>query len=121
MPWFYSQSSGNTLLNDQTVGKGYSGHGPGLCNPGMQHDPMTGPIPRGIYTIGPSFDHPAKGPVVMSLQPSPANSMFGRSGFLIHGDNSAGNHTASEGCIILANEIREQISKASDRQLIVTE
>jgi hypothetical protein len=46
--------------------------------------------------------------------------MFGRSGFLIHGDNAEMNHTASDGCIILSHDIREQIDESEDRVLIVT-
>jgi hypothetical protein len=45
--------------------------------------------------------------------------MFGRDGFLIHGDNSAMNHTASEGCIILTRDIRQRISDSGDTQLTV--
>jgi hypothetical protein len=121
MPWFYSQSSGNLSLNGQFVATGYSGHGEGCCNPTLQDDAMVGPIPRGIYTIGAEFTDPEKGPLVMHLLPAPQNTMFGRSGFLIHGDNAQRNRSASEGCIILDHPFRQQISDSQDRQLIVTE
>jgi hypothetical protein len=45
--------------------------------------------------------------------------MFGRSDFYIHGDNPALNYTASEGCIILARPIREQIAASGDNDLQV--
>jgi hypothetical protein len=56
----------------------------------------------------------------MALDPDPGNQMFGRDGFLIHGDNMAMNHTASEGCIILGRPIREQIADSADRVIVVT-
>lgn len=120
MPWSYSQSSGALSHDDVFVGTGYSGKGEGLDNPDLQNVPDVRPIPEGTYTIGPAFTHPGKGPVVMALEPDPSNQMFGRSGFLIHGDNFKMNHTASDGCIILSRPIREQIDGSDDRVLIVT-
>jgi hypothetical protein len=48
--------------------------------------------------------------------------MFGRSAFYIHGDlvSAPGQHLASEGCIILAREIRNTIGESGDTSLIVT-
>lgn len=120
MPWFYSQSTGNMSLDGNLVGTDYSGNGAGLNNPALQNDPDVGPIPQGSYTIGPAHQDPEKGPVVMALAFDPANQMFGRDGFLIHGDNEAMNHTASEGCIILGRNFREQVAASPDRVLIVT-
>ena len=72
---------------------------------------MHGPIPRGKWEIGAFFDDPGgKGQVVAHLTPCDGTETFGRSGFLIHGDNSALNHSASEGCIVAPRVIREQIA-----------
>lgn len=120
MPWSYSQSTGALSLDGTFIGTGYSGNGEGLDNPDFQNVPDVGPIPEGTYTIGPASTHPGKGPVVMALDPDPSNEMFGRSGFLIHGDTAAMNHTASDGCIILSRDIREQIAASEDTVLIVT-
>ena len=120
MPWSYSQPTGNLSLDGNLVGTGYSGNGGGLNNPAMQDDPDVGPIPQGNYTISTAYTDPEKGPIVMGLTPDPANQMFGRDGFLIHGDNQAMNHTASKGCIILGRLIREQISASADSVLVVT-
>src|SRR5271165_1436347 len=120
MSWSYSQTSGVISLNGTNVGIGYSGNGGGLNNPQLQNDPDVGPIPEGTYAIGPAFTDPEKGPIVMALEPDAANEMFGRSGFLIHGDNPAMNHSASKGCIILSRAIREQIAASDERVLIVT-
>ena len=120
MPWTYSQSSGKLLLNETLIATGYSGHEEGLNNPALQNEPQIGPIPRGAYTIGPvTANHPGKGPVVMELIPKPDTQVFGRSGFLIHGDNSALDHTASHGCIILDRPTREKVASCTDRTLVV--
>jgi hypothetical protein len=72
---------------------------------------MHGPIPRGAWTIGLFFDDSGgKGPVVSHLTPRDGTETFGRSGFMLHGDNSAADHTASEGCIVAPRFIREQIA-----------
>jgi hypothetical protein len=55
----------------------------------------------------------------MHLVPDPRNVMHGRGSFLIHGDNAAMNHTASDGCIIMARPIRETIDASRDRELQV--
>lgn len=120
MPWTYSQKSGQLSLNGQPFAVGYSGIGDGLNNPALQNKQRIGPLPQGNYTIGPAFDHPEKGPIVMRVRPKPGNQMFGRSGFLIHGDNKALNHTASNGCIILGKPIRTKIAASPDRDLTVT-
>jgi len=55
----------------------------------------------------------------MRLTPDPANEMYGRGGFLIHGDNGRGNQSSSEGCIILNRNIRNQIGNSGDDVLRV--
>jgi hypothetical protein len=120
MAWSYSQSTGVLSLNGNRMGKGYSGNGVGMNNPNAQNIPDHGPIPQGRYTIGTAHTDPQKGRVVMPLTPNPANEMFGRDGFLIHGDNHLQNFSASEGCIILDRPIRDEISESSDRTLVVT-
>lgn len=49
----------------------------------------------------------------------PGRTPPGRSGFLIHGDNSKGDHSASEGCIILGPKVREEIAKCKITKLRV--
>ena len=117
--WTYSQHSG--LLSREVVhfSGGYSGHLEGLNNPDMQHVAGVGPIPRGTYTITHPFTSDSTGPYSMRLIPAPGNVMFGRSAFLIHGDNRLGNHSASHGCIIEAHAIRVPIWESGDRLLSV--
>jgi len=119
--WIYSQATGRLSLNGEPVGTGYSGKGTGLNNPEMQDTADVGPIPQGTYTIGPAFLDPGKGPVVMRLTPNDGTKDFGRSGFLMHGDNQLLNHSASEGCIVTARGIREVVAASDDRQLTVIE
>ena len=53
-----------------------------------QHD--IGPLPQGLYRMTALIDSPRTGLATIVLEPDPANIMFGkRSGFRIHGDNSA--------------------------------
>jgi hypothetical protein len=120
MAWLYEQSSGNLSLNTIFIGIGYSGHGSGLNNPAAQNQPNIGPIPAGTYTIGAPHTPPDHlGPLALPLYPNPANTMFGRFGFFIHGDNQFGNNTASDGCIIMAHDIRQQIASSDDKTLTV--
>lgn len=120
--WKYSQSQ-HTLTDEEDqlfTDNAYSGHGQGLNNPVMQDVVMVGPIPQGMYEFGPPFTHPQTGPVSMRLTPTPGTNTFERAGFLIHGDNSKHDHTASEGCIIVCDHNqRELLSKSLDRLLLV--
>jgi hypothetical protein len=118
--WTYKQLTGE--LYDSTmkrIATGYSGAGDGKNNPAMQEVRNIGPLPKGIYSIGAPRDLQGgpHGPFVLPLTPNPKNEMFGRAGFLIHGDNST--HTASEGCIILPLPIRMAISQSPDKALEV--
>jgi hypothetical protein len=117
--WIYHQKSGELYRNDSFEGAGYSGHGQGVNNPAMQNVPMVGPIPCGFYTIGPFGDHPPMGPISARLAPNAKNQMFGRSGFLMHGDNSRMNKTGSEGCIVMGRAIRQAVMDSGDDQLMV--
>jgi hypothetical protein len=87
------------------LGVGYSGHQAILNNPTFQSEHDTGCLPAGRYTITSTDDE--KGPLTHHLTPDPANVMFGRSGFLIHGDTSSTDHTASDGCIVAPRWTRE--------------
>src|SRR5579859_2517331 len=132
MSWTYIQSNGAFLRPDgRPLAKGYSGHWDGVSplgggddhryRPADQNLKNLGPIPVGEYTIGEAYSDPGgKGPVVMPLTPNPANTMFGRSAFLIHGDRAPPKSgTASDGCIILGRDSRDEISGSTDRTLNV--
>lgn len=116
--WSYERRTGALDHDSVMVGTGYSGHGAGLNNPAAERLVGVGPLPAGTYGIGPFFDHPHLGPIVSHLTPI-SGPMFGRSGFFIHGDTAAMNHTASDGCIILSRPLREAVRDSKDRVLVV--
>lgn len=120
MPWKYVQVSGEIRQDDEHIAWGYSGRGPGKNNPACQAVHSVGPIPCGLYTIGEPYDSKEHGPYVLPLTPHPANQMYGRSGFLIHGDSIREPGTASEGCIIASKITRLTIGESNDRLLLVT-
>lgn len=119
MPWTYRQLTGTLYRDAELIGTGYSGAKQGKNNPALQNLRNIGPVPQGTYTIGPSHNHVSKGTFTMRLIPSGSNQMFGRSGFLIHGDSISSPGTASEGCIILKRDLRQLLALSPDRQLIV--
>lgn len=121
MNWVYSQKNGTLRHGDKVIATGYSG-APECKNDGdSQHVHNKGPIPRGLYLIGDPHDSPLRGPHVLPLTPDPANHMFGRDAFLIHGDSVADPGTASEGCIILNRPTRDLLAQSEDKELEVTE
>lgn len=118
--WTYNSANGNLSHNGGLVGTGYSGHEAGLNNPILSNIHNVGPIPQGYWTIGEFFDDPGgKGPIVAHVTPQEGTDVFGRAGFMIHGDNSEADHSASHGCIILARPLREQIRDSADTELFV--
>jgi hypothetical protein len=118
--WTFAQSTGRLSHNAIPVTTGYAGHGPGKDNPQAQATPNVGPIPQGLYAIGPPYNDPHLGTCVFQLTPDPSNAMFGRSGFLIHGDNPHHPGQSSEGCIVLPEPARAQIACSGDTALTVT-
>jgi len=121
MAWQFQQSTGQmTDPNGNLVATGYTGNNNGLNNPADQFVQNSGPIPQGNYTIGPPHmpvDH--LGPMALPLYADPANDMGGRFGFFCHGDNNLGNQSASDGCIIMEHDIREQMNNSDDKALVV--
>lgn len=119
--WRYTQSTGALDHDGVPVGVGYSGHGPGVNNPVLQAVHDVGPIPCGLWHIGAPIDTTTHGPFVLPLTPMEGTETFGRSGFLMHGDEvaHAGEQLASLGCIILARAIREQVAASGDDVLEV--
>jgi hypothetical protein len=128
LDWLYSQSTGqvthvDSAGNSTNVGNGYAGHGEGVNNPAMQDVPSIGPIPQGTWTIQQQQNNRTGSghnlPSSMRLTPANGTDTLGRSGFLIHGDNGRGNQSASEGCIILNRDVRNQIGNSGDNVLRV--
>jgi len=117
--WKYEQSTGKMFQPDgEFFALGYAGHKEGLNNGAKESTPDVGPIPKGLWQIGPAFTHAKAGPVTMRLTMQ-KGSLFGRSGFLIHGDNPNGDRSASNGCIILPRWARLKISESPVKSLLV--
>lgn len=111
----YEQTTGRFLdTQGALLAQCYSGLGLSKNVPGDQGKVGQGPIPKGVYTLsavtyrGVGGPH---GPFVIVLTPDPGNEMFGRSGFLIHGDSVSAPGTASHGCIVTVGGrmVREKI------------
>ena|SRR5271165_1808861 len=119
--WTYEQISGNMKDALGTLrGIGYSGAPPfGKNNPSLQNVKDVGPIPCGTYQLTEPFDSTDHGPYVMGLLPASENEMFGRSGFLLHGDSMEHPGQASKGCIVMPKVIRESIWQSGDHALQV--
>lgn len=117
--WTYTQKTGWLSKEGKNVYHGYSGAGEGKNNPAMENVHEVGPIPCGRYSIGAPFNTDSHGPYVLRLTPDPHNIMFGRAGFLIHGDSIKAPGTASQGCIILPRNAREMIHQSGDNELEV--
>lgn len=117
--WIYEQSKGRLLRGGIIQGYGYSGAGEGKNNPEMQAVHDVGPIPVGLYIIGDPFDSPEHGPFCLPLAPEQDNEMFGRSGFLMHGDSIAHPGQASKGCIIMPHATRVTVYGSGDKVLQV--
>lgn len=112
--WVYEITTGgfyDGFPSVALVGSGYSGRGSSLNRADCVQRKAEGPIPPGLYRAGAARKHPTLGPQAIPLEPHPANEMFGRSAFYIHGDNSRLDRSASSGCIILMRSVRDQIAQ----------
>ncbi len=118
--WTYSQSSGTLSRDGVTLGRGYSGAGPGKNNPALEKFHNVGPIPKGAWKIGSPVDN-SLGASVMPLTPAAGTETYGRSGFWIHGDSKSHPGLASHGCIVLNFNVREEIAAFGDPDLTVVE
>ena len=127
--WIYQQSTGNLYSEGNNpsaiayVGNGYSGASPFQNNGLISSVGSVGPIPTGVYMIGPQVMYTTNAglvlPGAMTLTPQEGTWPYGRSGFLIHGDNRRGDRSASQGCVILSPSLRNLIGNSGDRTLRV--
>ena len=126
----YQQSTGELSSDDGSIeGSGFAGnnsrhgvnpdHVPGFNNPGAQVLRKIGPLPVGLYALAEPITHPELGPLAFKLTPDPANQMFGRDGFWIHGASSTDPMNSSEGCIVLPHAVRARIADSAERSLTV--
>lgn len=132
LEFYYDQRTGGFYLADRQNGAaiidvGYSGKGVGLNDPSLEDRIGEGPVPRGVWLLGPVIrQHPKFGAFCIPLtyhatpEGKPTKvAPHGRSGFLIHGDNYLGDNSASRGCIVLNRATREFIANSGIRRLTV--
>lgn len=100
-----------------SLGHGYSGNGVGLNTHSDEAVPNVGPCPSALWAISYPYDHPSKGPLCFRLTPLTYRGT--RNAFMIHGDNAQLNHTASDGCIILAHDLRQKLADTKAQYLLV--
>jgi len=93
-------------VTPELCGYAYSGHEGALNDIHKQNIQGIGPLPAGTYVISRIYDDPERGNHTCELLPQTTNKMYGRSGFLIHGDTTAEAHNASDGCIIAPFSVR---------------
>ncbi len=99
------------------IGTGYAGHGEGLNNHAKEAVANLGPIPCGLWSVSFPFDHPTKGPLCFRYVPLTYKGP--RSGFLMHGDNSQMNHSASDGCTVFPHAVRQKCADLKVSYLLV--
>ncbi|HXN71582.1 MAG TPA: tlde1 domain-containing protein [Candidatus Acidoferrales bacterium] len=119
--WTYVISNGYLGHDGQHIDTGYSGHPPYVNDVTAIAIRNVGPLPTGFYTFDAAIDSPQLGPCAIPLTPDPANFMFDRSGFFVHGDKveAPGAHLASDGCMIFGHSTRMMIDLSTDKQLQV--
>jgi len=119
MAWVYVQFNGHLYRPGGSLAcrSGYSGYGFGKDNPAMEAVPNMGPIPVGLYSIGPPGNIAGR-QFAMRLE-AIVSWITWRDGFLIHGDSRSHPGEASEGCIIVPLNVRVEIAASDDKELEV--
>ena len=118
----FSQSSG--IITDDYgtyVAMGWAGNHAGKCNPKMQDIHNVGPLPAGLYKIGPWEEHHDHlGPFVASLTQI-SGETYGRDSFYIHGPDKDPKNFGQEskGCIVVPRPGRENIKKTGATHITV--
>ena len=121
--WTYEQKTGKLSHNGEVVATGYAGgnegrNPEGKNSPEHQSVPKVGPLPQGKYKFGTPVAQSHLGPFAIPLIPDPANEMFGRSDFFVHGDTTPSGN-ASEGCVIVPRSVRNAMAASPDNELEV--
>ena len=112
LDWVYSQSTGHLYLADNQdartfVAVGYSGAVGHVNRTESEAIVARGPIPRGLWRMDPPASHQRLGPIAIGLEAADPRIALKRGGYYVHGDNKAGDNSASTGCIVLSRATRE--------------
>lgn len=120
--WTYRQCDGWILWpSGERFSQAYAGHEEGVNNPSLESVQGVGPLPCGLYVMGEAIQSAELGPVAIPLTPDPANQMYGRCGFFIHGDEKehVGEQKASHGCVVAGPFTRNTLRDSENRKLVV--
>lgn len=118
----YRQSTGELRgAGGELLTTGYAGHAEGKNAPAFDHVKNVGPLPRGLYILGRTVNHPVLGPLTIDLVPDAHNVMYGRCDFRVHGDSKTHPGEASNGCVVAEYNARRTLSDSPDRWLAVVE
>jgi len=119
LSWLYNVKTGE-LRNPAgaIIGLGYSGSREAKNNPAFEHVANLGPLPRGVWTMGPADTHPELGPICIPLHPCMGTNTFARHDFFIHGDNPAHPRDSSHGCPVFGPTTRTMLALSTDRGFI---
>lgn len=120
--WIYTQSTGELrygTLTAPVIETGYAGKGEGKNSTAHEQIRNVGPLPRGLWQMGGAYTDKKRGVDVIPLFADKHTELYGRSGFLVHGDKAGAPGTASEGCIILGAKTRRRLALSPDRWLVV--
>lgn len=120
MSWRYVQAEG-TLINPagELAGTGYSGSPLARNDSAQEAVANVGPIPRGSWHMAALIAKSEHGPYAIVLLPRNGTNTYGRSGFLMHGDEIAHPGFASHGCIIQPHPTRVAAWTSLDHDLEV--
>lgn len=127
-----SDEDGDVILSRVYAGGDHGSRPDGVNNSALCHTQDVGPIPPGMYTIGPFQVHCAEvSSPAFELIPDPENEMYGRSGFYFHDNNprrDAGEppypptpgRNSSDGCpVTIDSDGLSKIHATGDTQLTV--
>jgi hypothetical protein len=111
----FLRALGRFLIFDETDAiilqtEAYAGKGDDKNNIHSDRKQGLGPLPSGLYFIAGPVEHRRFGPMAFHLAPSARNRMYGRSGFMIHGDSRKNPGQGSAGCIVLDRRSRTKLA-----------
>jgi len=118
----YKQSTGEVRDEQGAfVALGWAGNTAGKNEPTMEHVRCIGPLPAGLYQVGPwEAQHPGLGPWVARLTQIEGET-FGRDAFYFHGPSMDPAHYGQEskGCIVLPRVGRDRVRALAPDQVRV--
>lgn len=118
--WVYLIRTGDVYHNGRRAFKAHSGNGLALNDPAQIHRKGIGPVPPGVYWLGPRRDSPVTGRNVMDVIPVLGTVTYGRKAFQLHGPNRTPDPSDdSRGCIVADEADRLAVDASGDRLLTV--